>query len=119
MLYFTLANPKTISLSLFKFLFSFTTLKDAIMRATLLGLLTTFHPTLSAKMPALFFPLSAHTMHTTLTPKSVSCLTLEKETAMKWLDLTNQLLKSALTPLQLKQSQLQPSQAYFLNSLNS
>jgi hypothetical protein len=116
MLYFTLANPKTISLSLFKFLFSFTTLRDAIMRATWLYSLTTFHLPLFAKMPALYWLVPVHTLSLIWMLKSVSCLTLEKETVMHLLDLPSQLLKNAAFlqhPLLLQQLQLlqqQPQQ---------
>jgi hypothetical protein len=118
MLYFTLANPKTISLSLFKFLFSFTTLKDAIMRATWLDSLTTFHLRLFVKMPAPSWLVPVHTLSLIWMPKSVSYLTLEKETAMHLLDLPSQLLKNAaflqhplLQQLQLLQQQPQQLQA--------
>jgi hypothetical protein len=88
------------------------------MRAVLWGFLRTFHPTLSAKMPAVSCLDPARTLSTTLIPKNASCLILEKETAMKWLDLTNRHLKSAITPLPQKQPQPQQAQAYFLNFLN-
>jgi hypothetical protein len=85
---------------------SFTTLKNVIMKATLLDSLKTFNPnpTLSAKMPVLSCLIPALTLSTTWIPKSVSCLTPEKETAMKQWDLPSQLMKNAVTP---QQQQLQ------------
>ena len=74
------------------------------MKATLLDSLKTFNPTLSAKMPVLSCLIPALTLSTTWIPKSVSCLTPEKETAMKQWDLPSQLMKNAITP---QQQQLQ------------